>query len=154
MAKLITIYWRDIPAQVMGRKGRTTAFKRVLGPRFQRAIDRAAMRAGRGSSDHYLDDWRREVSPVQDSVTLLLSLIRNSAEPSEERGDNGFFQRTLPSNMVAQLVRVGIPSAGGIYAEISGGKHRFSIRFMDCADWQHPTQVDREVPFTLSTCMM
>lgn len=101
-----------------------------------------------------LDDWRREVSPVQDSVTLLLSLIRNSAEPSEERGDNGFFQRTLPSNMVAQLVRVGIPSAGGIYAEISGGKHRFSIRFMDCADWQHPTQVDRDVPFTLSTCMM
>jgi cell division protein ZapD len=56
--------------------------------------------------------------------------------------------------MIAQLVRVGIPSAGGIYAEISGGKHRFSIRFMDCADWQHPTQVDHDVPFTLSICMM
>ena len=101
-----------------------------------------------------LDDWRREVSPVQDSVTLLLSLIRNSAEPSEERGEHGFFQRTLPSNMAAQLVRVGVPSAGGVYAEISGGKHRFSIRFMDCADWQHPTQVDRHVHFTLSTCLM
>ncbi len=68
MAKLITIYWRDIPAQVMGRKGRTTAFKRVLGPRFQRAIDRAAMRAGRGSSDHYLDDWRRESRPCEKAL--------------------------------------------------------------------------------------
>jgi cell division protein ZapD len=101
-----------------------------------------------------LEDWRSEVRPVQDSVKLLLSLIRSSAEPTQERGDNGFFQRSLPSNMIAQLVRVGIPSAGGIYAEISGGKHRFSIRFMDCADWQHPTQVDHDVPFTLSICMM
>jgi hypothetical protein len=60
LARLITVYWRDIPAQVIGRKGRTTAVKKVLHPRFQRAIDRAAMRAGRGSSDHYLADWRRE----------------------------------------------------------------------------------------------
>lgn len=60
MEKLITIYWRDIPAQVIGRKGRRTAVKKVLHPRFQRAIDRAAMRAGRGSSDAYLADWRRE----------------------------------------------------------------------------------------------
>jgi hypothetical protein len=60
MARLITVYWRDIPAQVIGRKGRVSAFKKVLDPRFQRAIDRAAMRAGRGSSDKYLEDWRRE----------------------------------------------------------------------------------------------
>ncbi len=37
MAKLITIYWRDIPAQVMARRGRTTAFKKALYPRFQRS---------------------------------------------------------------------------------------------------------------------
>jgi hypothetical protein len=60
MARLITVYWRDIPAQVIGRTGRVSAFKKVLDPRFQRAIDRAAMRAGRGSSDKYLEDWRRE----------------------------------------------------------------------------------------------
>ncbi len=59
MAKLITVYWRDIPAQVIGRKVRKTAVKKVLDPRFQHAIDRAAMRAGRGSSDKYLEDWRR-----------------------------------------------------------------------------------------------
>ena len=31
----------------------------ILSARFQEAVDRAAMRAGRGSSDAYLADWRR-----------------------------------------------------------------------------------------------
>ncbi|MGA8259662.1 MAG: virulence factor [Arenicellales bacterium] len=63
MAKLITVYWRDIPAQVIGKAGRTT-FKKQLSDRFQQAIDRAAMRAGRGSSDAYLSEWRRESREV------------------------------------------------------------------------------------------
>lgn len=63
MERLITIYWRDIPAQVIGRRGRKSAVKKTLDPRFERAIDRAAMRAGRGSSDKYLEDWRRVSQP-------------------------------------------------------------------------------------------
>ena len=58
MAKLITVYWRDIPAQVIGKSGRYRV-KAVLPQRFATAIDRAAMRAGKGSSDAYLDEWRR-----------------------------------------------------------------------------------------------
>ena len=101
-----------------------------------------------------LDDWRHEVSPVQNAVELLLTLIRNSAVPSQEIAPHGFYQKSLPGNVIAQLLRVGIPSTSGIYAEISGGKHRFSIRFMDCRDWQHPSQADHDVPFTLSTCLI
>lgn len=63
MAKLIIVYWRDIPAQVIGKAGRNT-FKKQLSNRFQEAIDRAAMRAGRGSSDLYLSEWRRESREV------------------------------------------------------------------------------------------
>ncbi len=58
MAKLITVYWRDIPAQVIAKRGRESA-RVKLSERFQKAIDRAAMRAGKGSSDKYLEDWRR-----------------------------------------------------------------------------------------------
>jgi hypothetical protein len=61
--KLITIYWRDIPSQVIGRTGRKSTVKQALAPRFEQAIDRAAMRAGRGSSDAYLADWRRVSRP-------------------------------------------------------------------------------------------
>jgi len=71
MAKLISIYWRDIPAQVIGRGGRGK-FKRELEPRFQQAIDRAAMRAGRGSSDAYLEDWRRDSEMVQGDLEALV----------------------------------------------------------------------------------
>jgi hypothetical protein len=59
VAKLITVYWRDIPSQVMVRVGRDTS-KVMLSQRFQESIDRAAMRAGKGSSDLYLAEWRRE----------------------------------------------------------------------------------------------
>ena len=65
MTRLIIVYWRDIPAQVIGRRGRTTACKQVLHPRFQKAIDRAAMRARRASSTDYLADWRRESRPCE-----------------------------------------------------------------------------------------
>jgi len=58
MAQLTIISWRDIPAQVIVKRGRVMA-KVQLSPRFQEAIDRAAMRAGKGSSSAYLADWAR-----------------------------------------------------------------------------------------------
>jgi cvfA/B/C family virulence factor len=68
MASLIVISWRDIPAQVIVKRGRGTA-KVQLSQRFQEAIDRAAMRAGKGSSDAYLADWRRsDPSPCGDEL--------------------------------------------------------------------------------------
>jgi hypothetical protein len=72
MTKLITVYWRDIPAQVITKQGRNKV-KKVLHPRFARAIDRAAMRAGRGSSDKYLEDWRRETRPCEGEMEAAVS---------------------------------------------------------------------------------
>jgi hypothetical protein len=58
MAQITVVYWRDIPAQVIAKKGRETA-KRHLGERFEQAIDRAAMRANLRDTDAYLGEWRR-----------------------------------------------------------------------------------------------
>lgn len=58
MAKLTIVYWRDIPAQVIVKAGRQAA-KRQLDERFEKAIDRAAMRAKLRDSDSYLAEWRR-----------------------------------------------------------------------------------------------
>ena len=73
MAKLICIYWRDIPAQVLVRAGRKNGVKKELEPRFAKAIDRAAMRAGRGSSDAYIADWRRESEDVSGDFEALVN---------------------------------------------------------------------------------
>ncbi len=59
MAELTVIWWRDIPAQVTAKAGRTRSAAE-LPARFQDAIDAAAMRAGLIGSDTYLEQWRRE----------------------------------------------------------------------------------------------
>lgn len=59
MSKLTTVYWRDIPAQVIARERRDSA-KKVLSERFAEAIDKAAMRAKMAGTDAYLEQWRRE----------------------------------------------------------------------------------------------
>ena len=57
-AHLVTIYWRDIPAQVTAQRGRSRE-KALLDARFQDAIDRAAIVAGLTNTDSYLAEWRR-----------------------------------------------------------------------------------------------
>ena len=91
MAKLISIYWRDIPAQVVGRQGRTNV-KKELEPRFARAIDRAAMRAGRGSSDAYLADWRRETEVVSGD---LEQIVKERVAALESRFDDAFLEKVV-----------------------------------------------------------
>lgn len=56
-ADVQVVSWRDIPAQVKVRAGRTR-ISRQLAERFQHAIDEAAMRAGKSGSDEYLTEWR------------------------------------------------------------------------------------------------
>jgi hypothetical protein len=58
MAQLITIWWRDIPMQVIAREGRRSA-KRVLDKRFQFAVDKAAMNSGRKSYGDYIEEMAR-----------------------------------------------------------------------------------------------
>ena len=65
--EVTVIRWRDIPAQVVAKRGRETA-KRELTPRFQVAIDRAAMYAGLFGTDEYLSEWRRQSRPCGEDL--------------------------------------------------------------------------------------
>jgi len=99
MAKLITVFWRDIPAQVMAKERRQSE-KIELSPRFADAIDRAAMRAGLMGSDAYLEEWKRVSANCGDDLVVeakaaaariesdydkdrLMQLIRNHGNESE-----------------------------------------------------------------------
>jgi hypothetical protein len=66
-AELTVIWWRDIPAQVVAKSGRTTS-RVQLTNRFQEAIDMAATRVGLIGSDDYLAEWRRETRPCGDDL--------------------------------------------------------------------------------------
>ncbi len=67
MGQLITIYWRDIPMQVIAREGRNTA-KRVLNKRFQFAVDKAAMNAGKKAYGDYIEEMRRAQRECGDDI--------------------------------------------------------------------------------------
>jgi hypothetical protein len=87
MPQITIVYWRDIPAQVIAKAGRSTA-KRVLNERFEKAIDRAAMRAGLRDADSYLAEWRR-ADPIECGADLeaeaAAMAARLEAEFPEER---------------------------------------------------------------------
>lgn len=95
-AKLITVLWRDIPAQVIAKKGRKTA-KVQLSERFQIAIDRAAMRAGKGSSDKYLDDWRRESRSCGDDLNAA---AQAEAQRLEAQFSDAYLERVTKNSGV------------------------------------------------------
>jgi hypothetical protein len=50
--------WRELPSMVAARAGDETV-KTQLAPRFQEAIDEAAMRLGDTGADDYLAGWTR-----------------------------------------------------------------------------------------------
>ncbi|MCG8016557.1 MAG: cell division protein ZapD [Candidatus Thiodiazotropha sp. 'RUGA'] len=100
-----------------------------------------------------MSEWMHELHPVREAVVLLLNLVRGSNLPSEEMAHQGFFQKTLEPSSPAQLVRVSLPRHTNVFTEISGNKHRFSIRFLESIDTGKPTQSKQDIPFQLTTCI-
>ena len=95
MAQLTVVYWRDIPAQVIVKKGRDSA-KIQLTERFEKAIDRAAMRANLRDTDAYLGQWRR-ADPVACGDDM-----EAEAETAAAR-----LEAEFPDERLADLVRAG-----------------------------------------------
>jgi hypothetical protein len=91
MPKLTTIFWRDIPAQVIGQQGRQR-IKQELDRRFAVAIDRAAMRAGKGSSSAYLEEWRRASRPCEGD---LAAAVRDEVARLEEQFPADLLEATV-----------------------------------------------------------
>jgi Virulence factor len=93
-AELTVISWRDIPAQVLARSGRSRA-RRQLDGRFQEAIDSAATVARLTGTDAYLGEWRRESRACGEDL---------EAEASSEAER---LEREHPEDVLARLVRSG-----------------------------------------------
>src|SRR5689334_20913125 len=85
MAQLTVVYWRDIPAQVIVKKGRDAA-KVQLNERFEKAIDRAAMKANLRDTDSYLAEWRR-AAPVDVSDENMQATADAKAKEIEAEFD-------------------------------------------------------------------
>ena len=67
--EIVTIWWRDIPAQVNGQHGARRE-QNELPPRFRWAIERAAKRAGLTDVHEFTHQWRRTSEPCPDGVDI------------------------------------------------------------------------------------
>ena len=53
------------------------------------------------------------------------------------------------------MIRVSIDVDGLVFPEISAGKHRFTVRFMELENTEdRPVQTTRDIPFQLSCCVL
>ncbi|MCK5829841.1 MAG: cell division protein ZapD [Methylococcales bacterium] len=100
-----------------------------------------------------LDQWTQPFLNTKKAIQLTLNFIRHSNQPTEEEAEAGFFQLALDQSKPFQLLRIAIQPSYPCFAETSGGKHRFTIRFMNkSVGKQRPTQVVETIPFLLTRC--
>ncbi len=79
-------------------------------------------------------NWSKNLLPLCDSVAELLWLLRSSGEARQQVAVNGVFHHSLERGVMAGLVRIALPAGTHCFPEISGGRHRFSIRFKTWPD--------------------
>ena len=77
--EVVVILWRDIPAQINGRTG-DARHQAILPRRFQKAIDRAAMVAGKKTAQEYVGEWRRTSYPLTGELVETIDGIAASIE--------------------------------------------------------------------------
>lgn len=102
-----------------------------------------------------LEAWYDELNTIQKPIGLILGIIRESSDATEVIAEKGFYQQSLDRQTPVQMVRISLDNNAKCYPEISGGKHRFSVRFVQPGPTGgHPVQVESDLPFRLTCCTL
>jgi len=102
-----------------------------------------------------LAQWLGNFDEIGQAIHMILSLMRDSAPMRPTVAQDGVFQRTLDPNLPFQLIRIALPAGLPYYAEVSGGRHRFTIRFLQFSIGRDRSpQTDRDVEFELACCAL
>ncbi len=100
-----------------------------------------------------MEVWLGSIRPVCDAVTELLWLIRESAQPTERMAINGMYQHSMQKDGNARLLRVSLAGSSSLFPEISGSRHRFTIRFMEWPSTEdRARQTTEDIAFNLTIC--
>jgi cell division protein ZapD len=100
-----------------------------------------------------LNTWLEDMRILQSAVDTVLSDIRDSSVPKAVTAIGGFYQQSLEAGTPCQLLRVLIDRSVGAYPEISGGKHRFTIRLLRQKNSrERPEQIEETVMLGLQCC--
>lgn len=100
-----------------------------------------------------LSEWLSAFDVLRQAITIILGLIRESSVSKHAVAEQGFFQRSMDPNSPCQILRVTVPAEAEYFPEISGGKHRFTIRFLQLPDMaERAIPVQEDIEFLLCCC--
>jgi cell division protein ZapD len=98
--------------------------------------------------------WLNRFEAAACAIQTILRLVRESAVMKSVVAESGFFQKTLDASHPCQLVRVRVARKVPCHAEISGGRHRFTVRFLETGKDGHVRQSTQNIPFELGCCVI
>jgi len=98
-----------------------------------------------------LRSWVKPYGIAFEAIQLLMELIYSGPETEEVTAEGGFYQETLSSYRDYQILQIALPDDSTHYPEISAGKQRFSIRFVDSSELEEKgKQILTNVDFKLT----
>jgi cell division protein ZapD len=101
-----------------------------------------------------LASWLSHFSLLREAMELNLYLIRNNAINTVENAPTGFFQARLEGVQQYRMVRISLFDDVPYFPEISGGHHRFTLRFVRLDEsYNKIIPLDKTVQFELSCCV-
>ena len=104
---------------------------------------------------HDLAQWLDNFDAVGQAIQLIMSLTRNSTPMKTTLATAGIYQRTLDPNLPYQLVRIELSPDLPYFAELSGGRHRFTARFLKFSiAGERAKQSDQDIEFKLACCVI
>ncbi len=98
--------------------------------------------------------WLSHYSQPQQALNLILKLMRNSGVVCEASTKAGLYQHSLDTGIANQLVRVIVPKGAFYFPEISGGRQRFTVRFLKPNGFDRPVQIEQDILFKLFCCAL
>lgn len=98
-----------------------------------------------------LKGWVRPYDIAYEAIQLLMELIYQGSEVKQVVAEGGFYQTTLSPDRDYQILRIKLPDSSTQYPEISAGKQRFSVRFVDASSLdERGKQVVEDINFELT----
>jgi cell division protein ZapD len=101
-----------------------------------------------------LEAWFKEFEHYYTAIKIIMKNLRESAVFKVLHAKEGFYQQSLDSKSPYQLIRASLPEQVNYLAEFSGGKHRFSIRFMNSNINTKPSPRMETTEFALACCIL
>jgi cell division protein ZapD len=99
--------------------------------------------------------WLNSFDAVGQAIQFILKLTRESTTLTPTVADAGVYQKTLDPNLPYQMVRIALPADSPYFAELSGGRHRFTARFLNFSTVENRArQAEENVEFALACCVL